>query len=58
MSYRRETATRNYYAWVGHPTKAGAEKEAREYKQAGQKCTIKYDTKTKAWWVWRWKNKK
>jgi hypothetical protein len=58
MSYRKETATRNYYAWVGHPTKASAEKEAREYKKEGKKYSIAYDKKHKCWLVWRWNSKK
>lgn len=58
MSYRKETKARNYYAWVGHRTRKAAEKEAEEYRSKGQKCKVAYDKKTKAWWVWRWHDKK
>ena len=57
MSYRKETKKRYYYAWVGHRTKKAAEKEAKEYRAKGQKCKVAYDKDTKAWWVWRWRNK-
>ena len=56
MSYRRETATRYYYSWVGHNTKREAEKEAREYRKEGKKCVVsKYGDN---WHVWRWHSKK
>lgn len=58
MSIRKETATRDYYAWVVWPTKKQAEVEARGYRKRGQKCQVAYNRKHKGWVVWRWRSKK
>ena len=58
MSLRKETAKRNYYAWIGHETKRAAEKEAKEYRAEGQKCVVQYDKSRKEWHCWRWHDKK
>lgn len=62
MSIRKETKTRNYYAWVLYDTKSQAahSSEARDAKKEGRPFKIAKHRMGgySGWVVWRWNEKR